>query len=103
LTPEKLRGNFEIMLEFARTEGILYTETGLDAEVTAALADVAGECPDPLPELIVAAQRAFAGQLDGSNAARAQEKLLEIFIRAASDGGDPSPGDQQKCKGDQPV
>ncbi|SOB78743.1 hypothetical protein [Streptomyces sp. 1331.2] len=40
--------------------------------------------PDVSPELVAAARRAFAGQLDGSNSARERERIARRF--AAPEG-----------------
>lgn len=79
LTSEQLRGEFELALRIARTTGVVYPDSGLDHFVTGAIDEVAMGCPDPAPELIVAAERAFAGMLDGSNAAWAQQELSDWF------------------------
>lgn len=79
LTPEQLRGKFELALRIARTTGVVYPDNGLDKVVDDAIGEVAMGCPDPAPELIAAAERAFAGMLDGSNAARAQQELSDWF------------------------
>ncbi|MBV7707886.1 hypothetical protein [Nocardia nova] len=57
----------------------MYPDNGLDKVVDDAIGEVAMGCPDPAPELIAAAERAFAGMLDGSNAARAQQELSDWF------------------------
>ncbi|GGV11120.1 hypothetical protein GCM10010182_34160 [Actinomadura cremea] len=73
---EELRSNFAAMLESALSEGALWTETGLDMEVEDALWAIARARPDVPADLVAAAYRAFAGQLDGSNA-RAHRAELE--------------------------
>lgn len=80
LSRDQLRRSFELYLEAARTEGIVYTATGLDDHVTAAIDAVAGGFPNPAPELIAAAERAFEGQLDGSNAERDRQELLDRLL-----------------------
>jgi hypothetical protein len=79
LSPAQLRASFEHALKYAHTEGIVYQDTGLDLTVTEAIDEVAGAAPDPPAELIAAAEQAFAGQLDGSNAARAEQELRDWF------------------------
>ncbi|NKY46171.1 hypothetical protein [Nocardia cerradoensis] len=79
LTPEQLRGEFKLALRIARTTGVVYPDNGLDKVVEDAIGEVAMGCPDPAPELIAAAEHAFAGMLDGSNAARARQDLLDWF------------------------
>ncbi|RDI46122.1 hypothetical protein [Nocardia mexicana] len=81
---DELRRNFEQELESVSGGGGLTSETGLDTETEEALWAVADAHPNIPDELIEAARRAFAGQLDGSHAAARQAALarkLEQFDR----------------------
>ncbi|MEC3913325.1 hypothetical protein [Nocardia sp. CDC160] len=74
-TEEQLRRTFEASLQDAVSGRGIRTETGFDMPTENALWDIASAYPDVTDELIEAARRAFAGQLDGSNAARWQAEL----------------------------
>ncbi|MBF6171415.1 hypothetical protein [Nocardia blacklockiae] len=81
---DELRRNFERELESVRTGGGLTSESGLDTETEEALWAIADAHPDIDDELVAAARRAFAAQLDGSHAAARQAALarkLERFGR----------------------
>lgn len=67
---EQLKLNFENMLARVLEGHGLRTSTGLDQETRAALRAISDAHPAATAELVEAARRAFAGQLDGSNAAR---------------------------------
>ncbi|WP_405133496.1 hypothetical protein [Nocardia sp. NBC_01388] len=69
-TKEQLRQSFDRALLRSMTEGGVSSETGLDGETQNALWAVARAYPNATDELVEAAHRAFAGQLDGSNTAR---------------------------------
>lgn len=66
---EELRGNFDSLLRAALSGGGLHTETGLDRKTITVLREIMLAYPNASEELVAAAHRAFAGQLDGSNAA----------------------------------
>lgn len=87
---QELRDSFEDLLaSVVRGDG-LYTESGLDIETEQALTAIARAYPIVPDELITAARAAFAGQLDGSNAAAAQDELRRkieaINARSTTDG-----------------
>ncbi|MBF6211562.1 hypothetical protein IU433_19155 [Nocardia puris] len=85
-TEDELRSNFEAELASVTTGGGLRSETGLDVETDAALIEIARAYPAVPEELVRAARAAFAGQLDGSNAAarRAElERMIEEHNRRA--------------------
>ncbi|QFG20644.1 hypothetical protein [Actinomadura sp. WMMB 499] len=75
-SPEELRHNFAAELESVLADGGMRSESGLDMEVEEALWAIARARPDVPVELVAAAYRAFAGQLDGGNA-RARRAELE--------------------------
>lgn len=78
-TDAELRRNFETELASVTAGGGLRSETGLDVRTDAALIEIAAAFPAVTAELVAAARAAFAGQLDGSNAA-AQRAELERVI-----------------------
>lgn len=82
---EQLKLNFESMLARVLEGRGLRTETGLDQETRGALKAIALAHPNASEDFVAAARRAFAGQLDGSNAARRRaqwdEKLAERATR----------------------
>ncbi|MEU6580738.1 hypothetical protein [Nocardia sp. NPDC046763] len=67
---EQLRHNFESALAAARQGLGVRSATGLDASVKDALWAIARAHPDIPDAMIAAAERSFAGQLDGRNADR---------------------------------
>lgn len=67
---EQLKLNFDSMLARALAGQGLRSSTGLDEETRTALRAVARAHPNATDDLVEAARHAFAGQLDGSNAAR---------------------------------
>ncbi|MFI6056164.1 hypothetical protein ACIBCO_39635 [Streptomyces violascens] len=69
---QQLREGFHHHLQNALT-GQVRTHTGLDEDTDNALWAIASAAPADREELVAAAYRAFAGQLDGSNATRRQE------------------------------
>ncbi|WP_174416450.1 hypothetical protein [Nocardia concava] len=85
LTREQLQLSFESALSRALTRGTFRTHTGLDFETRNALKEIARAHPNVTDDLVAAAHRAFAGQLDGSNSARAlaeqNRKLTEAQER----------------------
>ncbi|WP_378737199.1 hypothetical protein [Nocardia brasiliensis] len=84
----ELRGNFEELLASVRSGGGLFTESGLDTATENALLAIARAYPEVPDHLITAAHRAFAGQLDGSNAAAVKaataRKIAEINRRGTA-------------------
>ncbi|XVQ08068.1 hypothetical protein ACQP1W_36675 [Spirillospora sp. CA-255316] len=78
---EELRENFAAELESVLSGGGLRSENGFDTEVDEALWTIARAYPNVPVELVAAAYRAFAGQLDGSNA-RAHRARLERQMQA---------------------
>ncbi|MFD6400814.1 hypothetical protein [Nocardia sp. NPDC060249] len=71
---DELRTWFAYVLAVARDEGLSLTDIPLDFDTTSAVTAVADAYPDPSAELIVAAEAAFAGMLDGTNAQRRAEQ-----------------------------
>lgn len=65
---EQLELNFESMLARVLEGHGVRSETGLDSPTRTALTEIARAHPNASEELVQAARRAFAGQLDGSNA-----------------------------------
>ncbi|WP_378737215.1 hypothetical protein [Nocardia brasiliensis] len=78
-TDDELRRNFEAELTSVTTGGGLRSETGLDMETDAALIAIARAYPAVTDDLVAAARAAFAGQLDGSNAAARQADLERLI------------------------
>ncbi|MCU1643436.1 MAG: hypothetical protein JWN03_3711 [Nocardia sp.] len=67
---EQLQDSFDYLLSRILSGGGLLSCSGLDEETKNALWAIAGAGPDVTDDLVEAARRAFAGQLDGSNTAR---------------------------------
>ncbi|WP_069161909.1 hypothetical protein [Nocardia altamirensis] len=86
-TDDELRSNFEELLASVTSGSGLFTESGVDTETENALLAIARAYPEVPDDLIAAARRAFAGQLDGSNAAAVkaatERKIAEINRRRA--------------------
>ncbi|WP_067473374.1 hypothetical protein [Nocardia amamiensis] len=83
-TGDELRANFDELLASVLTGGGIYSESGLDMATEEALWMIARAYPDVPDELVDAAHAAFAGQLDGSNAAARQAAIarkIEEFNR----------------------
>ncbi|MFE3560440.1 hypothetical protein ACFXKW_37160 [Streptomyces sp. NPDC059193] len=82
-TRDELLDNFHRMLASVLTGGGLHNHTGLDMETEGALWDVARAHPSASDQLVAQALRAFAEQLDGTHAARAQaareQRLAELL------------------------
>ncbi|MEU1286948.1 hypothetical protein [Kitasatospora sp. NPDC005856] len=74
-TDQELRQTFHAELERVLTGGGPRSCTGLDNDTDDALWAIASAEPADREALVPAAYRAFAGQLDGSNAARWHEEL----------------------------
>ncbi|GAB4583176.1 hypothetical protein [Nocardia sp. NPDC127526] len=85
---EQLRRNFEAVLADVLAGRGVRTETGLDSPTEDALWAIARAHPNASEELVAAARKSLAGQLDGSNAARWRADLERMFNegRPASDG-----------------
>lgn len=71
---DELRARFAYALAVARGEGISLTDNPFDTDTAVAVTAVADAYPDPPAELITAAEAAFAGMLDGTNAQRHAEE-----------------------------
>jgi hypothetical protein len=83
-TDDELRGVFEEELGSAVAGGPLRTDTGLDMETDEALVAIAMAYPAVSDALVAEARRAFAGQLDGSNAAARRadlDRLIDDYNR----------------------
>ncbi|MEU8921886.1 hypothetical protein AB0D10_13260 [Kitasatospora sp. NPDC048545] len=80
---ERLRAVFEAVLAGALAGRGVPTCLGLDDDTDEALWAVESARPDVPPALVEAARRAFAGQLDGTNAARQRERIARRFARPA--------------------
>jgi hypothetical protein len=78
-TDDELRRNFESELTSVTTGGGVRSETGLDMETDAALIAIARAYPTVTDDLVAAARGAFAGQMDGSNAAARQADLERLI------------------------
>jgi hypothetical protein len=76
---DELRANFDELLTSVRNGGGIYSENGLDQKTEDALWAIARAYPDIPDDLIIAADTAFAGQLDGSNSVARQAELLRKF------------------------
>ncbi|MET8648681.1 hypothetical protein [Nocardia aurea] len=79
-TGDELRRNFERELESVTSGGGLRSETGLDVDTDAALIEIAKAYPNIPDALVGAARTAFAGQLDGTNAAARRDRLQRMLI-----------------------
>ncbi|MFF0489827.1 hypothetical protein ACFYTQ_12495 [Nocardia sp. NPDC004068] len=86
-TEEELRRAFAEELRSARTGGGLSTDTGLDSTTEAALWEILRAYPDVPTALVEEAERAFAGQLDGTNAAARKVRLEEMFEQVKREEG----------------
>ncbi|MET9488641.1 hypothetical protein [Nocardia sp. NPDC006630] len=69
-TKAQLEQSFDRALLRSIAEGGIASGTGLDDETQNTLLAVARAYPNATDELVEAARRAFAGQLDGSSTAR---------------------------------
>ncbi|MFD0278035.1 hypothetical protein ACFVHB_29585 [Kitasatospora sp. NPDC127111] len=78
-TDQELRQIFHAELERVLAGGGPRSCTGLDNDTAEALWAIASAEPVDRETLVPAAYRAFAGQLDGSNAARWHEELERRF------------------------
>ncbi len=81
---EQLRRNFDGALEQAVRGSGVRTASGLDEQTEKALWVVAGANGAATEEMVEAARQAFAGQLDGSNAAARKAAMArDLEVRAA--------------------
>ncbi|MCM1971024.1 hypothetical protein [Streptomyces sp. G1] len=85
---EQLRRNFDSVLTDVLSGRGVRTETGLDTPTENALWAIARARPSAPDALVAAAYRAFAGQLDGTNAAVWR---AEMDRRIAARGARPRP------------
>ncbi|MFE2286533.1 hypothetical protein ACFXDJ_20500 [Streptomyces sp. NPDC059443] len=76
---EQLLRTFETVLADVMTGRGVRSCTGLDSPTEEALWRIARADPDARAGLADAARRSFAGQLDGSNAARWHEELARMI------------------------
>ncbi len=76
---EQLRRNFDNALAAASAGQGVRSESGLDLPTQDALWAIARAYPEIPEQLTVAARTAFAGQLDGSNAARRRAEFERKF------------------------
>ncbi|WP_024800391.1 hypothetical protein [Nocardia sp. BMG51109] len=90
-TEEELRRNFEEQLASVRGGGGLSSDTGLDSRTDAALWDIAVAYPNVPDAVVEEARNAFAGQLDGTNAAERQAKLERMFEELTRDRTNTDP------------
>lgn len=83
---EQLRRNFDSVLTQVLSGRGVRTETGLDAQTEKALWAVSRAHPDPPDALVAAAYRAFAGQIDGTNAAERRAETARKIAERCSNG-----------------
>ncbi|MEU1430703.1 hypothetical protein ABZ412_26865 [Nocardia sp. NPDC005746] len=76
---EQLRRNFDTILADVREGRGVRTASGLDSPTEDALWAIAKAYPNVSEDLVTAARESFAGQLDGSNAARWRADLERRF------------------------
>ncbi|MFE3756909.1 hypothetical protein ACFXO9_21620 [Nocardia tengchongensis] len=84
---EQLRRNFDTILADVLEGRGVRTASGLDSPTEDALWAIAKAYPNVSDDLVTAARDSFAGQLDGSNAARWRAELERRFAerKPASD------------------
>ncbi|WP_063629970.1 hypothetical protein [Nocardia sp. BMG51109] len=78
-TEDELRGSFEEELASVRAGRGLASDSGLDGQTEAALWEIARAYPNIPDSLVESARRAFAGQLDGTNAQEREARLKRMF------------------------
>ncbi|MFI6046324.1 hypothetical protein ACIA8C_32220 [Nocardia sp. NPDC051321] len=78
-TEDELRQNFVDALAAVRGGDGVSSDNGLDVRTVHALWEIADAYPNIPDNLIVAAGAAFAGQLDGTNAAARQAAIDRAF------------------------
>ncbi|WP_433661717.1 hypothetical protein ACQPW1_05820 [Nocardia sp. CA-128927] len=76
---DELRQSFAEALASVRSGGGVSSDNGLDLRTANALWQIADAYPRVPDDLIAAADAAFAGQLDGSNAAARQAAIDRAF------------------------
>ncbi|GGO54265.1 hypothetical protein [Streptomyces lasiicapitis] len=91
-TDEQLKKTFVAVLGDVLTGQGVRTCTGLDESTDAALWAIAKAYPEVSLDLVDAARAAFAGQLDGSNAARWYEDLKRRFEAMESEAAPGAAG-----------
>ncbi|MFF0489826.1 hypothetical protein ACWDSJ_08145 [Nocardia sp. NPDC003482] len=84
---DDLRREFERALDSVSRGAGLTSESGLDDETENALWAIADAHPDVPPDLIEAARRVFAAQLDGTHA-RDQDAELDRLLEEFGSGND---------------
>ncbi|WP_405489158.1 hypothetical protein [Nocardia sp. NBC_00511] len=89
LTEEQLRGSFDFTLARILAGKGFLSGSGLDRETMTALEAIARVRPNVTDELVEAARRAFAEQLDGTNAARRRAERDRVLAEL-EDGSKPS-------------
>ncbi|CAM4515592.1 hypothetical protein NONI108955_40100 [Nocardia ninae] len=78
-TEDELWQSFATALAAARSGSGVSSDNGLDLRTVNALWEIVDAYPNIHEELIAAAHAAFAGQLDGSNAAARQAAINRAF------------------------
>ncbi|PXX66590.1 hypothetical protein DFR70_103339 [Nocardia tenerifensis] len=78
-TEDELWQSFATALAAVRSGGGVSSDNGLDLRTVDALWEIADAYPNIPEELIAAAHVAFAGQLDGSNAAAREAAINRAF------------------------
>ncbi|MFF3216560.1 hypothetical protein ACFYYB_38815 [Streptomyces sp. NPDC002886] len=89
---EQLRRTFESVLTAVLSGRGVRTETGLDTPTENALWAIARARPNAPDALVAAAYRAFAGQIDGSNAAARRAEMDRRIAERATRLRLPGPG-----------
>ena len=84
MTLAEVRASFESLLSNPVPGARLPSETGLDDATGAALEAVWAASPNAPAELVAAARTTFAGMLDGTNAAAADQRRKAMFMAALS-------------------
>lgn len=88
ISREQLLRNFASALAACMEGRGVRTHTGLDTTTENALWAIARARPEPPDELVAAAFRAFAGQLDGSNAVRERKEFIHKLVQRGMDEED---------------
>ncbi|MEV0293215.1 hypothetical protein [Nocardia sp. NPDC050710] len=86
-TDDELRESFESELTSVVSGGGMRSGTGLDLDTESALVDIARAYPNISDALVAAARIAFAGQLDGTNAAAGDAHLQRMIDEVNSRRG----------------
>ncbi|MGW2601359.1 toxin-antitoxin system YwqK family antitoxin [Streptomyces klenkii] len=98
-TEDQLRRTFCAVLEEVLSGKGLRTCTGLDMATDDALWEIAKYGPGAPAELVDAARAAFAGQLDGSNAARWRAELRRKFAARGQRAAERESGPTTEARG----